>query len=453
MTNSDLQLAQEIVRQASASGVEAEAIITQDSETQIKVSRGEVEQLAQSTSRGLGVRIIDGGRTGYAYTSDFSPASIEQTWKTALELAQVATPDEFRRLPDPRPIPDDDLEIWDAQMPHVPTADKIDLLKRVERAALDYDPRLILADFCNYGDAISHMALANSRGFAGAFQRTVAFAYLMGIARGEDGGMVNAFGMGASNFFHDLDAEAIGREAGSKAVSILGGKPVETQVGTVILDHFVGAQILEALAAALSAEAWQKKRSFLMERMGQQVGSDMVTLMDNGRLKRGLASAPFDGEGVPTSATKLIDEGVLQNLVYDSYAAGKAGVQSTGNAQRAGHRSLPGLGPSNFYMQPGHLSREEIIAGVDKGLYVISVMQTGGIDPITGDCSMGANGLWIENGKIVGAVGGVTIATTLDGFMSNVTAVGNDLRMMPVGGVIGVPTLRVDNVTIGGTKG
>jgi PmbA protein len=178
----------------------------------------------------------------------------------------------------------------------------------------------------------------------------------------------------------------------------------------------------------------------------------MVTLLDNGRMPRGVSSAPFDGEGVPTKATRLIDEGVLQNLIYDSYSARKEGKQSTGNAQRQGHRSTPMLGPSNFYMQPGHLSRDEIIKGVDKGLYVISVMQTGGIDPVTGDCSMGANGLWIENGGIVGAVGGVTIATTLDGFLNNITQVGSDLRTVPFFGAIGVPTLRLDNVTIGGTK-
>jgi len=451
MTNY-LELAQDVVKRAAASGVQAEAIITQDSETQIKVSKGEVEQLSQSSSRGLGVRVIDGGKTGYAYTSDLSEAGVESTWRTALELAAVATPDALRGLPEPRPISSEDLEIWDESLPNIPTSDKIELIKEVERGALDYDPRVILAEFCIYGDNINHVYLANSRGFAGQYGRTVTFAEVMGIARGDDGEMTNAFGLGASNFFRDLNAREIGREAGEKAVSLLGGKPVETQVGTVVLDYFVGAQILAALAQALSAESWQKKRSFLLDRMGQQVGSDMVTLMDNGRLKRGLASAPFDGEGVPTAATRLVDEGVLQNLTYDSYAAAKAGVQSTGNAARAGHRSLPGLGPSNFYMQPGNVSREEIIAGVEKGLYVISVMQTGGIDPVTGDCSMGANGLWIENGKIVGPVGGVTVATTLDGFLNNITQVGNDLRMVPFFGSIGVPTLRVDNVTIGGSK-
>jgi PmbA protein len=451
MTTDYLALAQAVVQRAAADGIEAEAYITHDTETQIKVSQGAVEQLSQSATRGIGVRIIDHGRTGYAYTSDFSEDGIEQTWHTARELAQIATPDEYRALPDPRPIPDEDLEIWDPRLESVPPEAKIDALKRVERATLDYDARIILSEFCNYQDAISHVYLANSRGFAGQYGRTIVVAYNMAIARGEDGGMVNAFGFGASNFFDELNPETIGRESASKAISILGGQPVPTQTAPVILDHFVSAQILGALAEALSAESWQKKRSFLLDRLGQQVGNDMVTLMDNGRMKRGVASAPFDAEGVPTSATRLIDEGVLQNLVYDSYSARKAGVQSTGNAQRFGHRSLPMLGPSNFYMQPGHQTRDEIIAGVEKGFYVISVMQTGGIDSVTGDCSMSANGLWIENGRIVGPVGGVTIATTLDGFLNNITAVGSDLRMVPAFGAIGVPTLRVDNVIIGGT--
>jgi PmbA protein len=274
----------------------------------------------------------------------------------------------------------------------------------------------------------------------------------MAIARDEEGNMMEAFGLGASNHFADLDAQAIGQKGARKALSILGGKPVATQQATVVFDHFVGAQVMSALAQSLSSQNWQRNRSFLMGKMGQEVGSSMVTLMDNGRMKKGLASAPFDGEGVPTKATRLIDEGVLQHLIYDSYNAAKEGEISTGNAQRSSHRSLPGLGPSNFYMQPGYHSPEEIINSVKKGLYVISVMQTGGIDPVTGECSMSANGLWIENGEIKGPVGGVTIATTLTELLQNISDVGNDLEQLPMFGTIGVPTLRVDNVMIGGTS-
>jgi PmbA protein len=449
-----LELAKQVVHKAATDGAQVEVVITHEQETTIRVSRGEVDQLAQASSRGMGVRVIGGGRTGYAYTSDFSEDSLEQTWRTARDLAKVATPDPSRALPAPRPLQDsaNDLGIWDEKLSDVPISAKIDFLKQVEQAALRSDPRVIASQMCTYQDVVGHFHLANSLGFAGEYGRTVAFAFLMAIARGEDGEMTNAFGLGASNFFDQLNAEAVGREAGQKAVSILGGAPVPTQVGTVVLDPIVGAQIMEALAAALTGESWQKKRSFLLDRMGQQVGNDMVTIMDNGRLKGGLASAPFDGEGVPTSATRLIDEGVLQNLIYDSYSANRAGVQSTGNAQRGSHRDLPMLGPSNFYMQPGHVSPEEIIAGVDKGLYVVSAMQTGGINPVTGDCSMSASGLWIENGKFVGPVNNVTMATTLNDFLNNITQVGSDLRVVPFSGGIGIPTLRVDNVMIGGSR-
>lgn len=447
-----LALAKSIVAQASGDGIEVEVYITKEKETSIKVNRGEVTELSQAGSGGMGVRVIDNGRMGYAYTSDLSDDAIAQTWRTARELARIATTDEFRALPEPQPITQEDLGIWDERLPQISASEKIEKIKAVEKAAYDYDSRIIATAMCQYGDSISHIYLANSKGFAGEYGRTVAYAMLLAVARSDDGSMMNAFGVGASNFFDDLSAKAIGEESASKSVQMLGGQPVPTQVATVVLDHFVGAQILMALATALTAEAWQKRRSFLVDKMGTTIGNDKVTLFDNGRLKGGLASAPFDGEGVATSATRLVDEGVLQNLIYDSYSARKVGRAPTGNSQRSDYRTLPSLGPSNFYIQPGHKSREEIISGVKNGLYVLSVMQTGGIDPITGDCSMGANGLWIKDGQIVGPVNGVTIATTLSDFLNNISEVGNDVRMMPFGGAIGVPTLRVDNVTIGGTS-
>lgn len=446
-----LELAQDVVRRAAGRGVEAEATIMDEQETLIRVDRGQVEQLSQSGSKGLGVRIIDGGRVGYAYTSDLTSASIEETWQAALALARVATPDEHRVLPDPQPIPDEDLEIWDADLPGVSTEEKIAFAQQVEKAALAYDPRVIMTNRCTYQDAIAHVYLANSRGFAGAYDRTVAFSYVIGIGR-DEGGQTMAFGLGASNFYRDLDAQAIGREAGQRAVQILGGQPVETQTATVVLDPMVAGEILGYLSMALTAEAMQRGRSFLIGKMGREIGSDKVNLLDNGRLKRGLASAPFDGEGVPTSATRLVDEGVLQNVIYDTYTARKDGVASTGNAQRGSHRSLPHLGPSNFYLQPGNLSPDEIIAGVERGLYVTRIMQTGGTDPITGDCSMGASGLWIENGQLAQPVSGITVATTLSDLLRNIVAVGKDLRVVPFMGVIGAPTIRVEGVTIGGTK-
>lgn len=444
-----LQLAQDVVRRAAARGVEAEAIVVDEHETQVRVDGGQVEQLAQSGSKGLGVRVIEGGRVGYAFTSDLSPSSIEETWQAAASLAKVATADEYRALPDPQPISQEDLEIWDPELPQVPIEDKIAFTKQVEDAALAYDPRVVMTNRCTYQDVIAHIYLANSRGFAGTYDRTVAASFIIGIGR-DEGSQTMAVGLDASNFYRDLNAQAIGQEAGRKAVEILGGQPVQTQTGTVVLDPTVSAEILAYLSMALTAEAMQRGRSFLVGKLGQEIGSDKVSLLDNGRLKRGLASAPFDGEGVPTSASRLIDEGVLQNVIYDTYTARIDGTVSTGNAQRDSHRGLPSLGPSNFYIQPGTLSHEELIAGVDRGLYVTNIMQTGGIDPINGDCSMGASGLWIENGELVRPVTGVTVATTLPDLLQNIVAVGADLRVVPFVGAIGAPTIRVEGMTIGG---
>lgn len=445
-----LELAKSIVAKATTENTEVEVIITDSQETNIRVQNSAVEQLSQSGSTGIGVRVIQNGQQGYAYTSDFSEESIEQTWQTALTLAKVATADEYRKLPELQEIPDEDLEIFDATLANTPTEDKIALALEIERACLDYDEQIVMAQRATYGDFAQHTYLANSKGFAESYASTGTFCFVVAIAK-DDNGMVQGMHFSVSTNFKDLDATAIGERAAEKAVSLTGGEPVPTQKTTVILDHIVGAQILGALSQALSAQNWQRSRSFLMGRMGDEVGSSMVTLMDNGRLKGGFGSAPFDGEGVPTKATRLIDEGVLQNLTYDTYTASKDGKVSTGNAGRNGHQSLPGLAPTNFYMQPGNKSPEEIIKDVDEGFYVLSVMTTGGIDPVTGECSMSANGLWIKDGEFTKTVGGVAIATTLDDFLMNVSDVGNDLMQLPFFGTIGVPTLRVDNVTVSGS--
>lgn len=445
-----LELAQRVVQDASAEGREVEVMITDRKETEISISDGAVEKLLQSGSRGMGVRVLMEGRTGYAYTSDFSEESIAATWQSAVELAQVATPDALRKLPEPQAIPDEDLALWDEALTTASTDEKIAAALQLERGALEADPRIVALIFCDYNDIYGHTYLANSKGFAGSYGRTVTVGVVGAVARDETSA-VQGFSFRVANNLTDLNPRAIGEAAAQKALRMLGGQPVPTQTTTVVLDHFVGAQILAAFTRALSAEAWQRNRSFLIGKMGEEIGSSMVTIMDNGRLPGGIGSAPFDGEGVPMQATRLVDEGVLQNLIYDSYTAAKDDTFSTGNAVRSGHRSLPTLGPSNFYMQAGIKSPEELIANVDDGFYVLSVMQTGGIDPVTGDCSMSANGVWIKDGQLTDAVGGVTIATTLGDFLQNITDVGNDLQQIPIFGALGVPTLRVDNVRVGGT--
>ncbi|MEZ4728001.1 MAG: TldD/PmbA family protein [Caldilineaceae bacterium] len=446
-----LQIAQDVVNAASASGADAEAYIAVGTETQIQVRQGEVEKLSYAGSKGLGVRVIRDGKMGYAHTSDFTPASLTKTVEAALTLAEIADPDPNRTLPEPKPISDEDLAIYDASMLTATAEEKVAFQKAVEAAAFAYDTRVKVSNMNSYFDAVSQVFLVNSKGFTGSYQSTFAGGYIMVMAMdGADRAM--GFGMGVDRSLNALDAERIGREAGEKAVKLLGGRPVPTQTATVVYTPFAAAGLLGALSRALTAEAMQRNRTFLQDKLGETVASDVVTLLDNGRLPGGLATRPFDDEGNPTSATRLIDEGVFQAVLYDEYTAHKDGVNSTGNASRHGHSAPPQLAPSNFYVQPGQQTPEEVIAGVEKGLYVVNTMNTHSINPVSGDYSVSAQGFWIENGKITHPVNNVTIALPLPQLLKNVQSVGNDLTFLPFGGSIGSPTIRVDGVMIGGSE-
>lgn len=446
-----MQIAHEVVKAASAGGVDAEAYIAVGSQTEIQVRQGEVEKLSYAGSKGLGLRVMRDGKMGYAHTSDFTPASLTKTVEMALTLSEITDADPNRTLPTPKPIQQDDLAIVDPSMLTATTEEKIAFQKAVEAAAFAYDARVKVSNLNNYIDNVNQVFLVNSKGFAGSYQSTFAGGYIMVMAvDGDD--RATGFGIGVGRSFNAIDPQQIGREAGEQAVNLLGGRPVPTQVATVVYTPFAASGILGALSRALTAEAMQRNRTFLQDKLGETVASDVVTLLDNGRLPGGLATRPFDDEGNPTSATRLIDEGVLQAVLYDEYTARKAGVSSTGNASRQGHNTPPHLAPSNFYLQPGHQSPAEVIAGVEKGLYVVNTMNTHSINPVNGDYSVSAQGFWIENGKLTHPVNNVTIALPLPQLLKNVQSVANDLTFLPFDGSIGSPTIRVDGVMIGGSE-
>lgn len=444
-----LQIAQETVQRAQDMGAEAEAYIAVGQESQVLVDRGQVEKLSQAGSKGMGVRVIVDGKMGYAYTSDFSPESLAAIVDAAVALADASDADEHRILPEPQSISDEDLAIYDPAIAEMSVADKVAFAKAVEAAALAADERVVMTNRTTFLDNVGRVYLANSKGFAGSYEKTFAGSYLMAMAQAGDE-RASAFHVGVSSRLAELDPEAIGAEAGRKAARLLGGKPVPTQKASVVYSPFAAAGLVGALARALTAEAMQRNRSFLQGKMGETVAADVLTLLDNGRLPGGLATQPFDDEGVPTGATRVIDEGVLQAVLYDTYTAHRDGHKSTGNASRSSHRSAPELAPSNFYIQPGPQAPEAVIAGVEKGLYVVSVMNTASINPVSGDYSVSAQGFWIEDGELTHPVNEVTIALPLDELLHNVKAVGNDLTFLPFGGSIGSPTIRVDGMMIGG---
>ena len=445
-----LELARSVVAQAGPRDVAAEAFVNVGQEAQIQVDRGQVEKLSQAGSKGIGVRVIQEGKMGYAYTSDFSDASLAHIIDAAIDLAAVADGDAHRSLPAPQPLPDEELDIYDPAIVALSVDEKVAMAKCMEQAALGYDPRIVLTNRCTLHSQTRTVAIANTNGVAGSYDKTFIGGVLMAMAA-DDNDRSMAFGFGFGSRLADFDPQEVGRDAGRKAVALLGGKPVPTQQATVVYSPFAAVSIAGALSRALGADAIQRNRSFLQGKMGQTVASDRVTLLDNGRLPGGMATRPFDDEGVPTGATRLIDEGVLQAVLHDHYTATRDGAaSSTGNASRAGHSALPHLAASNFYFQPGLQNPEEVIAGVERGLYVETVMNTASINPISGDYSISAKGYWIEEGKLSHPVNEVTIALPLQDLLHNVTAVGNDLTFVPMFGALGSPTIRVDGVMIGG---
>jgi PmbA protein len=446
-----LRLAEDLVHQTSRGDAQAEAVIIHSEQTLMRVHGGEVQELSRADSRGLGLRVLQHGRMGFAYTSDFSDSALEETRRAALALANSADRDELRALPVCEDgAPAEDLKIYDEKLAQRSVRDKVKLALAVEKAAHGHDRRVVSTIRCSYQDDLSRVFLVNSEGFSGCYERTGVVAYLRAVAS-EGDEQAAGIGLGWSVVYSELDAEEIGVEAARRALQVLGGRPVKTQQASVIMDPFVGTELLSFLAEALTGEAMQRGRSFLMDRVQQQIASDSVNLVDDGRLAGGPASAPFDGEGVPTSSTRLIESGRLEGLLYDSYTANVDGVVSTGNGQRGSYRGLPHPAPTNLYLEPTSTSVEELIDGVERGLYMTSTMNTGGINPANGDYSVGASGLWVENGQIVKPVAEVTVAGNMLDMLASVEGIADDLRFIPISASVGAPTIVVGGLTIGGS--
>jgi PmbA protein len=447
-----LGLVADVVRRAERAGAaEAEAFYDQRETTGLEVRDQQVEALTSASTRGLGLRVLlADGASAYVYTPELGTRALGELARRAVALARQAAPDPDRGLPAEVPAQvDEDLAIFDPTLAEVSTERKIELLRQVERVARAEDRRVESTEVARYRDALGTVALANSRGFGGTYRWSSAYATLVAIARA-DGQALRGYSYSTGHGFEDLDPVLVGRQAARRAVKPLGGKPVPTQKATVIFEPEVAAELLTQLAQALSGEAVLKGRSMFAGRLGQRVGSPLVTLVDQGNLPGGLGSAPFDGEGVPSGRTVLIDGGLLTGYLHNGYTARRMGARSTGNGVRQNYRLAAEVGPTNFGLATGQIGREALISQVQRGLLVLATRNVGGINPVNGDYSVGAAGVWLEDGQETGPVAGVTIAANMLEMLAGLTAVADDLRWMPGSGAIGSGTVRIEGMTIAG---
>ena len=443
------QLAVDVVRRATAAGASAaEAVVRDGDEFSTVVRLGQVETLKESAYRAMGMRVFFGQRAASTYTSDFSPAGITRLVEGALALAKVTSEDPHSGLPEPGQFGSlaGNLELYHEDVAALPAAGRIAQARRAEQAALEADPRIQNSDGGSFDAAAGRKVLANSLGFVGEYRRSYCGISAVPIAQQDGCAMQRDFWYSVARSLARLESpEEVGREAARRTLRRLGARKVKTAHVPVVFDPLVGQSLLGSLFEAASGDAIYRSASFLEGKLGEPVAGENVTVVDDGTMPGGFGTSPFDGEGVPTRRTVVVERGVLRSYLLNSYTARKLGLATTGNAAR-GLAGNPGIGAGNFYLEPGTQTPQEILAGIPEGLYVTEMMGFG-VNLVTGDFSRGASGLWISQGELAFPVEEITVAGNLKEMLRNISAIGNDLEFR---GSVACPTLRIDGLTVAG---
>ena len=442
-------LAQDIVHRAMAGGATAaEAVVREGDEFSTLVRLGQVETLKESGSRAIGVRVFFGKRAANTYSSDFSREGLDRMLKSALELAKITSEDPFGGIPEATQLGSlsGDLDLYHEDVYSLPGADRIDYARRAEKAALDYDPRIKNSEGGSFDAATGHKVLANSHGFVGEYRRSYCSVAAIPIAQDEKGGMQRDYWYSVSRNLGRLESpEQVGRIAGQRTVRRLGARKAKTAQVPIIFDPLVATSILEHIFEGVNGDSVYRGASFLAGKLGEKIAGDNVTVIDDGTMPGGFGTSPFDGEGIPTRRTLVIENGVLKSYLLNTYTAKKLGLQTTGNASR-GLAGTPGIGPGNYFLQPGKKTPKEIIGDVKEGLYVTEFLGHGA-NLVTGDYSRGASGLWISGGELTYPVEEITVAGNLKDMFRNISEIGNDLEFR---GSVASPTIRIDGLMVGG---
>ncbi len=426
---------------------EAEVFAEQGASTRIKVFGQKVEELTAARRRGIGLRVVTGRAVGYGYASELGDEALAGIADRAVDNARVADADEFVGLPEPAAA--EPLDIHDPRLSQATESDKIRLALAVERAALAADPRVKVVEDTVVADGEVEVFLASSRGARGTYRENSCYAFAYALAE-QDGRVETGLSFAAGRALEQLDAEAVGQEAAQRACALLGSVKAPSLKGAVVLDPFVAASVLGVLSSALTAEAVQKGRSLFADLVGSEVAAPSVTLVDDGRRADGLASAPFDGEGVPCRRTPLIEAGVLRGFLHNTYTARKAGAASTGNGVRGGYATMPSVGPTNLVLEGPTTPVADMIAAIEHGVLVTNAVGVhSGANPITGQFSVGINGVLIESGRLASPVREMTLAGDIVSMLKGIAALGDDARWSPSGS-IKTPSVTIEGMTIGG---
>jgi PmbA protein len=442
-------LAQDIVRRAMAGGATAaECVVRQGDEFSTLVRLGQVETLKESGSRAIGVRVFNGQRAASTYSSDFSKSGLDRMLKSALELSKITSEDPFGGIPEASQLGSlkGDLDLYSADVYSLPGEERINYARRTEKAALEVDPRIKNSDGGSFDAATGHKIFANSHGFVGEYKRSYCSIAAVPIAQTETGAMQRDYWFSVARSLGRLDSpEEVGKIAAQRTLRRLGARRVKTAQVPIVFDPMVASSILDHIFEGINGDSVYRGASFLAGKLGQKIAGDQVNVIDDGTIPGGFGTSPFDGEGIPTRRTVVIENGVLKSYLMNTYTAKKLGLQTTANAAR-GLAGTPGIGPGNYFLQAGTKTPQEIIGGIKDGLYVTEFLGHGA-NLVTGDYSRGASGLWISGGELAYPVEEITVAGNLKEMFFNISEIGSDLVFR---GAMASPTIRMDGLTVGG---
>ena len=446
MENQFLEFARSGLAKARQMGADhAEVFVVKNRSQEIEIKDDSLDQIKQSESQGVGLRVIKGNRQGFSFSSDFRSSAVDKMVTQAIanstyndEEPALYFPEQGRYYPQP--------DLYDAATGAHTMEEKIELAKETARQAKVYDSRVKSIERSGYEEGEIEMWLANSHGLS-LYQKG-SFCGLFALALSEqDGEQQSGYGMNSCISYGDLSPEEAGKMAGRRAVQLLGASQVKSGVMDLVLEPLIAMQMMGIISSCFSGEAVLKNKSFLAGKLGEVVASRELTLIDDGTMPGRLGSASFDGEGTAAQRTVLLENGVLKNYLYDCLSAKKAGAVSTGNGMRGSYKGVPHIGTSNYYLEAGSLSPEQLIGSVEKGIYVTEILGAHTANPVSGDFSFGASGILIEHGKLSHPVRGITIAGNFQQLLQKISGIGSDLTFY---GSQGAPTIRISDISVSG---
>jgi PmbA protein len=443
------QIATDVVDRAMKAGASAAEVVAREgSEFSTVVRRSEVETLKEAGSKALGVRVFFGQRAANTSTSDLSEEGVSQMVSAAVDLAKITSADPFGGIPEPSQLGklSTDLDLYYDDVYSLSTADRIDYARRAEKAAIEGDERIKNTEGGSFDAAVGRKVLANSHGFVGEYQRSYCSVSAVPIAQDENGNMQRDYWYSVARTLSKLESpESVGKTAQMRTLRRLGARKVKTTRVPIVFETTVARALLDHIFEAVNGDSIYRNASFLTGKLGEKIAGDNVTVVDDGTMVGGFGSSPFDGEGVPTRRTTVIENGVLKSYLLNTYTAKKLKLQTTGNASR-GLAGTPGIGSGNFFLQPGTKTEKQIIGDIKEGLFLTEFLGFG-VNLVTGDFSRGASGLWIVNGEPAFPVEEITVAGNLKDMINSIVEIGSDLEFR---GSIACPTLRIDGMTVAG---